>query len=121
MTEKRSASAATRARDSRRYTLRRRLALWILVSTLTTLALFATTVYLFLAEEVAERVREMVTTDDVVRPTIEDTLESVGGAMLTASPLCIALSVGGALWLSRRALMPLDVVITEIRALTVEG
>ncbi len=38
--------------------------------------------------------------------------------MLLAAPLCVALSVGGALWLSRRALSPLTRVISDAEAMS---
>jgi signal transduction histidine kinase len=112
-----NAGAAHFARRGARLSLRRRLAVWMLLSTLFTLGTFAITVQLFVAAEDGR--------PDASEPADRsdegagDAGEEVFKAMLAASPLCAALAVGGALWLSRRALSPLTAITDAARAWTV--
>jgi two-component system OmpR family sensor kinase len=101
----------------RRRSLRRRLALWMLFSTLFTLTAFAAIAYVQLVLEARD-----VHSDEQGEPNgpVEDASEQMVGAMLLAAPLCLALCVGGALWLSRRALAPLTAVIADAKAMTVD-
>ncbi len=98
-----------------RRSLRGRLAWWMLSSTLFTLAVFAAIAY----SQVVLESREPLGDDqgEAAGP-VQDASEQVFHAMLLAAPLCLVLSVGGALWLSRRALSPLTRVISDASAMS---
>ena len=98
----------------RRRSLRVRLALWVTLSTTLTLVVFAVTAFALVVLESRER----PASDEGAE--LEDAREQVLFAMLFAAPLCLAISVGGAVWLSRRALAPIDALIRETRAIGVE-
>ncbi len=105
-----------RNRHARR-SLRGRLAWWMLSSTLFTLAAFAAIAY----TQVVLEAREPLADDQGEKSgPAEDASEQVFHAMLLAAPLCVALSVGGALWLSRRALSPLTRVIADAEAMSAQ-
>ena len=94
----------------RRRSLRTRLALWMALSTAFTVAVFAVAVYVFVRAEAAEAGGGVG----------EDGGEQVLAAMAIAGPLCLALSVAGALMVSRRALAPIDAVVCKANAMTSE-
>jgi signal transduction histidine kinase len=92
--------------------LRARVALWMFVATLLSLTLFAIATY------VVVRIEESIERDD---PEIaaEASRRQVLTPLAIAAPIGLALSTVGALWLSRRALAPLDRVIAAAREITV--
>jgi heavy metal sensor kinase len=93
--------------------LRGRVALWMVASTSLSLALFTVAAY------VVVRIEEHIERAD---PAIADaeTRRQVLTPLAIAAPIGLALSIGGALWLSRRALAPLDRMIAGVSELTVE-
>jgi signal transduction histidine kinase len=90
--------------------LRKRLGLWMVLSTTSTLFVFACAVYLLIRAEAEEP----------GAPSGEDAREQVLVAMLLAGPVCLGLSVAGAMVLSRRALAPLDAVIRGSSGMSAE-
>ena len=98
--------------SARPRSLRHRLALWVSLSTTITLLVFGVIAYALVVAESRER-----PDDASLSGEPEDAREEVLVAMLIAAPFCLAVSVGGAFWLSRRALAPLDAVIRETRAI----
>ena len=92
--------------------LRARVALWMFVATFLSLTLFAIAVYIVVrVEESFER------SDPEV--AIEASRRQVLTPLAIAAPIALALSTVGALWLSRRALAPVDRVIAAAREITV--
>jgi heavy metal sensor kinase len=93
--------------------LRGRVALWMVAAASLSLVLFAAAAY------VVVRIEEHIERAD---PAIAE--EAARRQVLTplaiAAPIGLALAIGGALWLSRRALAPLDRMIAALRELTVE-
>jgi two-component system OmpR family sensor kinase len=96
-------------RAGRRLSLRSRLALWIALSTTFTVVVFACVVYAFVRAEAGEE-----------DSGGEGAAEQVLAAMAIAGPFCLALSVAGALVLSRRALAPIDAVVRRTSAMSSE-
>jgi len=94
--------------------LRGRVALWMVASASLSLALFTAAAY------VVVRVEETVERGDAAVAEAE-TRRQVFTPLAIAAPIGLALSIAGALWLSRRALAPVDRVIAALRALTVES
>jgi signal transduction histidine kinase len=95
-------------------TLRGRLAVWIGLSTLVSLVVFA--VVAFMAALLVERAED----DPDDRETVADVRNEVLTAMAFAAPVGLALAAGGALWLTRRALLPVDQVIREAAAISAD-
>src|SRR5215831_1297699 len=93
--------------------LRGRVALWMVAAASLSLALFT------IAAFVVVRIEEHIEHSD---PAIAD--EAARRQVLTplaiAAPIGLVLSIAGALWLSRRALAPLDRMIAALREITVE-
>ena len=98
---------------SRVRSLRGRVALWMVAAASLSLAVFAIAAY------VVVRIEERIERSD---PAIADeaTRRQVLTPLAIAAPIGLALSIGGALWLSRRALAPLDRMIAGLRELTIE-
>src|SRR5215467_7694566 len=93
--------------------LRGRVALWMVAAASLSLALFT------IAAFIVVRIEERIERSD---PAIADeaTRRQVLTPLAIAAPIGLALSIGGALWLSRRALAPLDRMIAALREITVE-
>src|SRR5215470_1021392 len=93
--------------------LRGRVALWMVAAASLSLAVFTIAAY------VVVRVEERIERRD---PAIADeaTRRQVLTPLAIAAPIGLALSIGGALWLSRRALAPLDRMIAALHEITVE-
>lgn len=94
--------------------LRRRVALWMFAATSLSLVIFGIAVYIVVRiEESFERsdpeVAAAAARKQVLMP------------FAIAAPIGLALSTVGALWLSRRALAPVDRVISAAREITVEN
>ena len=96
---------------ARRRSLQFLLAVWMALSTSVTVLIFACVVYVLVRAEASGTGSEQG----------EDAREQVLVAMLLAGPACLALSVAGARWLSRRALSPIHSVIRDAGAMTMEG
>lgn len=94
--------------------LRRRVALWMVASASLSLALFTAAAY------VVVRITETDERSDAAIAEAE-TRRQVFTALAIAAPVGLAMSIGGALWLSRRALAPVDRVIAALRGLTLES
>jgi signal transduction histidine kinase len=94
--------------------LRGRVALWMFIATSMSLAIFAIAAY------VAIRVEESIERSDP-EVAIEASRRQVLTPLAIAAPLGLALSTVGALWLSRRALAPVDRTIAAAREITVEN
>src|SRR5262245_4135910 len=111
-----AASAIACARASRAMvklrSLRARVALWMFVATSLSLAIFACVAY------VVVRVEEEIERPD---PDVASaaTRRQVLTPLAIAAPIGLVLSTIGALWLSRRALAPVDRVIAAAREITV--
>jgi signal transduction histidine kinase len=94
--------------------LRSRVALWMFVATSLSLILFAIAAYIVVrVEESLERKDPEV--------AIEASRRQVLTPLAIAAPVALALSTVGALWLSRRALAPVDRTIAAAREITVEN
>jgi two-component system OmpR family sensor kinase len=94
--------------------LRARVALWMFVATLLSLAIFAIAAYVVVrVEESIERADPDV--------AIAESRRQVLTPLAIAAPIGLALSTLGALWLSRRALAPVDRAISAAREITVEN
>jgi heavy metal sensor kinase len=94
--------------------LRGRVALWMFLATSMSLVIFAIAVYfVVLIEETLERVDPDIASAQARKQVLTP--------LAIAAPVGLALSVGGALWLSRRALAPVDRVIAAAREITVEN
>src|SRR4051812_41764893 len=98
-----SAIACARASPAmaRLRSLRGRVALWMFAATSLSLAIFAVAAY------IAVRVEESIERSDP-DVAIEASRRQVLTPLAIAAPLGLALSTIGALWLSRRALAPVD-------------
>jgi signal transduction histidine kinase len=95
--------------------LRGRLTLWLVGSTALSLAVFAVVAY------VVARYREAA--DEPDEPAAEQQREVVAQvveAMAFAAPIGLALAAGGAFWLTRRALRPVDDVIAAAAGMSAE-
>ncbi len=94
-----------------------RLAAWVSLIFVASMAIFGAVAYAIVYfEERDEADRESVETTAEIASDLEN---EVLGAMAAAAPLGLLLSVGGAIWISRRALAPLKDVMraaTEISA-----
>jgi signal transduction histidine kinase len=101
----------TVARKPRRRSLQARLGWWMAMTTIATVLVFACVVYALVRAEADEG------TTGAPR---EDAREQVLMAMLIAGPACLLLSILGARLSSRRALAPIDAVITQANAMTAE-
>jgi signal transduction histidine kinase len=93
--------------------LARRLGIWIALSTVFSLCVFASVAYvvLILAEE-AEATR------DAPEQIVAEAREEVGQAMLIAAPLGLSLAIVGAVVCARRALRPFEQVIQSAQRIT---
>ncbi|MEO8800773.1 MAG: HAMP domain-containing sensor histidine kinase, partial [Polyangiaceae bacterium] len=91
--------------------LHTRLALWMVASTVFTLAAFAVALYVALRIEDADGGAESVT-------LTSDASEQILAEILVAAPVALLVAAGGALVLSRRALAPLQRVIADARTIT---
>src|SRR5262249_44654323 len=94
--------------------LRGRVALWMVASASLSLALFTAAAYAVV------RVEEIVERGDAAVAEAE-TRRQVFTPLVIAAPIGLALSIAGALWLSRRALAPVDRVIAALRGLTLDS
>ena len=94
--------------------LRGRVALWMVAAASLSLALFTVAAYIVV------RIEEHIERAD---PAVADaeTRRQVLTPLAIAAPIGLALSIAGALWLSRRALAPLDRMIAGVSELTVEN
>jgi heavy metal sensor kinase len=94
--------------------LRRRVARWMFVATSLSLLIFGVAVYIVVRIE-----------ESFERPDPADAAAATRKQVLIpfaiAAPIGLALSTAGALWLSRRALEPVDRVITAAREITVDN
>src|SRR5213078_4002770 len=94
--------------------LRGRVALWMVAAVSLSLALFTAAAY------VVVRIEENVERGDAAVADAE-TRRQVFTALALAAPIGLALSIAGALWLSRRALAPVDRMIAAARNLTIQS
>jgi len=94
--------------------LRGRVALWMFAATALSLAIFAVAAY------VVVRIEENVERSDP-DVAVAEARRQVLTPLAIAAPIALALSTAGALWLSRRALAPVDRVIAAAREITVEN
>jgi signal transduction histidine kinase len=94
--------------------LRGRVALWMVASASLSLALFTAAAY------VVVRITETDERGDAAIAEAE-TRRQVFTALAISAPIGVAASIAGALWLSRRALAPVDRVIAALRGLSVES
>src|SRR6185436_6770090 len=108
-----SAIACARASPAMR-SLRSRVAVWMFVATSMSLLIFAIAAY------VVVRIAESIERDDP-EVALAEARKQVLMPLAIAAPIGLALSTAGALWLSRRALAPVDRVITAAREITVEN
>jgi signal transduction histidine kinase len=94
--------------------LRGRVAVWMFAASSLSLLIFAIAAYIVVRIE-----------ESVERPDPDVAIAEARRQVLTplaiAAPIGIALSTAGALWLSRRALAPVDRVIAAAREITVEN
>ena len=102
------------ARPPRPQSLRRRVALWMVAASSLSLAVFTIAAYVVI--QIAESIER-------ADPAIADaeTRRQVLIPLAIAAPIGLALSIAGALWLSRRALAPVDRMIDAIRGVTIEN
>jgi signal transduction histidine kinase len=101
-----------------RHSLRRRLAGWMLVSTLLTMLVFTGVLYLAFVIEDGEADDAEEDEEEGAESAVDEAAEQMLLAVAIAGPFALVAAVGGALWLSRRALAPLDDVIRAARAIT---
>src|SRR3954471_8802895 len=101
-------------RPSGARSMRRRGALWMVASASLSLALFTVAAYVVVS------LTEAVERGDAAIAEAE-TRRQVFTALAISAPVGLALSIAGALWLSRRALAPVDRVIAALRGLTVDN
>jgi signal transduction histidine kinase len=94
--------------------LRNRVALWMFAATSLSLLIFAIVTY------VVVLIEETTARDDPAE-AVARTRHQVLTPLAIAAPIGLALSTAGALWLSRRALAPVDRVIAAARDITVEN
>lgn len=92
--------------------LRGRVALWMVAAASLSLALFTIAAY------VVVRFEETVERGDAAIADAE-TRRQVFTALAISAPIGLALSIAGALWLSRRALVPVERMIAAARDLTI--
>jgi signal transduction histidine kinase len=94
--------------------LRGRVALWMFAATSVSLLIFAIAAYIVVRiEESVERADPEV--------AIAEARKQVLMPLAIAAPIGLALSTAAALWLSRRALAPVDRVIAAAREITIEN
>lgn len=94
--------------------LRGRVALWMFAASSLSLVIFAIAAYVVVRiEESVERADPAV--------AIAEARKQVLMPLAIAAPIGLALSVAGAMWLSRRALAPVDRVIAAAREITIEN
>ncbi len=96
-------------------TLRARLALWIVLSTALSFAIFGVVAYLVVLFE--ERAEEQ---HGSVEDPIAEARTEVLTALAFAAPIGLALAAAGAYWLTRHALAPVDRVIQAAAAISTE-
>jgi two-component system OmpR family sensor kinase len=96
----------------RRRSLKARLVVWMLLSTTISLSTFAVAVYGLVRAEIHESLSSEPASAES-GGALDDPGEEVLFAMLLAAPLCLAVAIGGSVWLGRRALSPVDAVIRE--------
>ena len=101
-----------------RRTLRARLAYWMVLSTASTLLVFACVVYALVRAEANESISARDEAGEEGGGGVQDTREQLLFAMLFAGPVCLALSAASAYVLSRRSLAPVDAVIRQASATT---
>jgi two-component system OmpR family sensor kinase len=94
--------------------LRGRVALWMFAATSLSLLIFATAAYIVV------RIAESIERKDPEEAALE-ARRQVLMPLAVAAPIGLALSTAGALWLSRRALAPVDRVIAAAREITVDN
>jgi len=94
--------------------LRRRVASWMVASAAASLALFTVSAY------VVVRVEERIERGDEAVAAAE-TRRQVFTALAIAAPIGLGLATVGALWLSRRALAPVEHMIASAREITIES
>jgi two-component system, OmpR family, sensor kinase len=102
------------SRRPRIRSLRGRVALWMFAATSLALVIFAIATY------IAVRVEESFERKDP-EVAIEASRRQVLTPLAIAAPIGLALSTIGALWLSRRALAPVDRAIRDAREITVDN
>jgi len=105
----------TRSRWWRPRSLQARFALWISLATGLSLAVFAVVAFLVAVAEEREEVAS-----GAVEETDADIRNEILTAMAFAAPVGLLLATGGALWLARRALAPVDRVIRTASEITAE-
>jgi len=94
--------------------LRGRVTLWMFAATALSLAIFASAAYVVVRiEESIERADPDVALAEARRQVLTP--------LAIAAPIALVLSTAGALWLSRRALAPVDRVIAAAREITVDN
>lgn len=93
--------------------LRGRVALWMFAASSLSLVIFAIAAYIvvWIAESIERADPEVA---------IAEARSQVLTSLAIAAPIVLALSTAGALWLSRRALAPVDRMIAAAREITVE-
>ncbi|HEY0477795.1 MAG TPA: ATP-binding protein [Kofleriaceae bacterium] len=94
--------------------LRGRVALWMVAAAALSLALFTIAAYVVI------RIEEVIERGDAAVADAE-TRRQVFTALAVSAPIGLGLSIAGALWLSRRALAPVDRIIAAARDLTIES
>ncbi|HEX2691870.1 MAG TPA: ATP-binding protein [Kofleriaceae bacterium] len=94
--------------------LRGRVALWMFAASSLSLVIFAIAAY------VVVRIEESLERSDP-DVAVAEARRQVLTPLAIAAPIGLALSTAGALWLSRRALAPVDRVIAAAREITVEN
>gem|GEM_PF-1173443 len=105
--------AAPLAGGSRSGSLRRRFALWTLLSTTISLLVFGVAVFaVFLIHEQAEA------EDRSLEDISWEAASAVLPALAIALPVGLMVAASGALWLARRALAPIDAVVQAARQMT---
>jgi two-component system heavy metal sensor histidine kinase CusS len=101
--------------NQRRRSLHVRLAGWMVVSTLITVAVFSSVLYVTLR---LEEVDQAPSSGHSEEPLGAEASEQMLVATLFAAPIALLVAVGGAVLLSRRALRPLAEVIAAARRVT---
>ncbi len=102
-------------RDLHRRSLHIRLAGWMIVSTLVTMAVFAAAMYAAFSLEEAD---EPPGPESQEEPLAAEAMHEMWMAMLIAAPVALLATTGGALFLSRRALAPLTQIIDAAHRVT---
>ena len=96
--------------STRSMSLRARLALWMLASAGLSLLTFAVAAYVFVSLEEREDLSSQAppeTPSEIASETAEEMLVAMG----LAAPVALLVSLGGAIWISRRTLGPVRAVI----------